>query len=63
LPQAALPAPDAAQFDAILCLPTAPDLPTVRSGDFGMSPFYGQLSNKPLLAHFILLGDARPKAQ
>jgi hypothetical protein len=40
----------------ILCLPTAPVLPTEGSGDFGTSPFYGQLLGKPLLALCMLLG-------
>jgi hypothetical protein len=33
----------------ILCLPTAPALPTRDNGDFGTSPIYGQLSDKPSL--------------
>jgi hypothetical protein len=33
----------------MLCLPTAPTLPTEGSGDFGTSPLYGQLSGKPRL--------------
>ena len=40
----------------ILCLPTAPLLPIGGSGDFGTSPFYGQLSDKPLLVLCTLLG-------
>jgi hypothetical protein len=40
----------------ILCLPTAPVLPTGGSGDFGTSPLYGQLSDKPLLVLCTLLG-------
>ena len=44
------PAPNATQFQVLLCLPTAPALPTEGSGDFGTSPFYGQLSDKPQLA-------------
>ena len=35
---------------SILCLPTASALPTGANGDFGMSLFYGQLSDKPPLA-------------
>src|SRR5439155_6248963 len=35
---------------SILCLPTASALPTDSNGDFGMSLFYGQLSDKPPLA-------------
>jgi hypothetical protein len=42
--------PNTAQFEVLLCLPTAPALPTEGSGDFGMSPFYGQRSDKPQLA-------------
>src|SRR5450432_2743396 len=42
------PAPRADQLEVILCLPTAPALPTERNGDFGTSQFYGQLSDKPL---------------
>jgi hypothetical protein len=34
----------------LLCLPTAPALPPGENGNFGMSPIYGQLSDKPLLA-------------
>jgi hypothetical protein len=33
-----------------LCLPTAPGLPLQGNGDFGTSAFFGQLSDKPLLA-------------
>jgi len=42
-------APNAVQLEMILCLPTALALPTGENGDFGTSPFYGQLSDKPLL--------------
>jgi hypothetical protein len=42
--------PNAAQFEVLLCLPTAPALPSEGSGDFGTSPFYGQPSDKPQLA-------------
>ena len=38
------------------CLPTTPALPPGENGDFGMSPIYGQLSNKRLLAFVITLG-------
>jgi hypothetical protein len=35
-------------FGVLVCLPTAPVLPSFkRSGGFGTSPFYGQLSDKP----------------
>ena len=34
----------------LLCLPTAPALPPGENGDFGTSPIYGQLLDKPLLA-------------
>jgi hypothetical protein len=40
----------------LLCLPTAPALPPGENGDFGMSPIYGQLSDKPLLAFVYLHG-------
>src|SRR3979411_2060667 len=44
------PAPNVAQLEVILCLPTAPALPiVVRSGDFGTSPFFGQLTDKTSL--------------
>ena len=43
-------APNAAKLEVLLCLPTAPALPTEGSGDFGTSPFYGQLSDKTQLA-------------
>jgi hypothetical protein len=33
-----------------LCLPMAPALPPEENGDFGMSPIYEQLSDKPQLA-------------
>jgi len=33
-----------------LCRPTAPGLPIWGTGDFGTSPIFGQLSDKPLLA-------------
>ena len=48
------PEPDATQFEVLLCLPTAPPLPTAGSGDFGTSPFYGQLSDKPLACLYYL---------
>src|ERR1700688_922628 len=56
-------APDAAQFEVILCLPTAPALPNGGSGDFGTSPFYGQLLDKPLLILCTSLGVLDVKAQ
>jgi hypothetical protein len=34
----------------LLCLPTAPMLPVDLSGDFGTSPFFGQLSGKQAAA-------------
>jgi hypothetical protein len=46
-----------------LCLPTAPALPNRGSGDFGTSPFYGQLSDKLQLALCKLIWGAGPKAQ
>lgn len=56
------PAPNAAQFEVLVCLPTAPVLPTGGNGDFGTSPFYGQLSDKPLLILISTWGAGR-KAQ
>jgi hypothetical protein len=50
------PEPNAAQFEVLLCLPTAPALPTEGSRDFGTSPFYGQLFGKPQLAFVNLHG-------
>jgi hypothetical protein len=44
------PEPNATLLRALLCLPTAPALPPGENGDFGGSPIYGQLSDKPLLA-------------
>ena len=44
------PAPNTTSFEVDLCLPTAPALPIEGSEDFGTSPLYGQLSDKPLLA-------------
>ena len=40
-------------FEASLCRPTAPGLPRSGTGDFGTSPIFGQLSDKPLLARII----------
>lgn len=34
-----------------------------KNGDFGTSPIYGQLSDKPLLAFVLLLNGARREAQ
>ena len=44
------PAPNTTVLKVLLCLPTAPALPPEENGDFGKSPIYGQLSDKPLLA-------------
>jgi hypothetical protein len=44
------PHPNATLFGVLLCLPTAPRLPLQGNGDFGTSAFFGQLSDKPLLA-------------
>jgi hypothetical protein len=38
----------------LLCPPTAPTLPRGERGDFGTSPIYGQLSDKPPLALCII---------
>ena len=47
----ALTAPERSSSKKLLCLPTAPALPVRDNGDFGTSPIYGQLSDKPLLAY------------
>jgi len=52
------PEPNATLFGVLLCLPTAPALPPGEKGDFGTSPIYGQLSDKPLLAFVYLHGGA-----
>jgi hypothetical protein len=46
-----------------MCLPTAPALPPIENGDFGMSPFCGQLSDKSQLAFAFNYGRARHEAQ
>jgi hypothetical protein len=38
-----------------ICQPMTPT-PPVENGDFGTSPFFGQLSGKPLLAVDVYLG-------
>ena len=48
--------PNATLFGVLLCLPKAPALPRGENGDFGMSPIYGQLSDKRLLAFVIRWG-------
>jgi hypothetical protein len=55
--------PNATLFGVLLCLPTAPWLPLWRNGDFGTSPIFGQLSDKPLLASIWLRGVSERKAQ
>jgi hypothetical protein len=50
------PAPITALIEVLLCLPTAPALLLERSGDFGTSPIYGQLSDKQLLAYGVYVG-------
>ena len=45
------PVQNAARFEVLLCLPTAPALPIEGNGDFGTSPIYGQLPDKPLLVY------------
>src|SRR5271170_3319343 len=45
-----------------MCLPTAPALPPIENGDFDMSPFCGQLSDKSQLAfvcHMVVRGMKR----
>jgi hypothetical protein len=53
--------PNAALFQVLLCLPTAPGLPLQGNGDFGTSAFFGQLSDKPLLACIWSHGVRTPK--
>ncbi len=53
--------PNAALFQVLLCLPTAPGLPLQGNGDFGTSAFFGQLSDKPLLACIWSVGVRAPK--
>jgi hypothetical protein len=43
-------------LEVLMCLPTAPALPPGKKGDFGTSPIYGQLSDKPLLAFVLHMG-------
>jgi hypothetical protein len=45
------PVQNAALFEVLLCLPTAPALPIEGNGGFGTSPIYGQLPDKPLLVY------------
>ncbi len=52
------PEPNVTLFAVLLCLPTAPALPPRKKGNFGMSPIYEQLSDKPLLAFVYLHGGA-----
>jgi hypothetical protein len=49
------PVPYATLLKGFLCLPTAPALPTRDNGDFGTSPIYEQLSNKPPLVLFLFI--------
>jgi hypothetical protein len=57
------PHPNATLFGVSLCLPTAPGLPLQRNGDFGRSAFFGQLSDKPLLALYMMKWGLGRKAQ
>ena len=50
-------------FEVSLCRPTAPGLPIWGTGDFGTSPIFWQLSDKPLLACIYLVGVSERKAQ
>jgi hypothetical protein len=45
-----------ALIEVLLCLPTAPVLLLGGSGDFGTSPFFEQLSDKPQLTRKCLSG-------
>jgi hypothetical protein len=56
------PVQNAALFDVLLCLPTAPALPIEGNGDFGTSSIYGQLPDKLLLVS-LLTWRAGRKAQ
>jgi hypothetical protein len=49
-------------FEVSLCRPTAPGLPIWGTGDFGTSPIFRQLSDKPLLACVCSLGVSERKA-
>jgi hypothetical protein len=53
--------PNAALFQVLLCLPTAQRLLLQGNGDFGTSAFFGQLSDKPLLACIWSHGVRAPK--
>ena len=44
-----------------LCLPMAAGLPIRGSGDFGTSPFFGQLTDKPLLVSTYISGVSDAK--
>jgi len=44
-----------------VCLPTASALPAEESAGFGRSAFYGQLSDKPLLACHRTMGASERK--
>ena len=44
-----------------LCLPMAAGLPIGGSGDFGTSPFFGQLTDKPLLVSTYISGVSDAK--
>jgi hypothetical protein len=50
-------------FEVSLCRPTAPGPPIWGTGDFGTSPIFWQLSDKPLLACIYLVGVSERKAQ
>ena len=57
------PAPNVTLLKGLLCLPMAPALPPGRNGDFGTSPIYGQLSDKPLPVFAHVCGVPDVKAQ
>jgi len=57
------PEPNGPLFAVLVRLPTAPALPPGEKGDFGTSPIYGQLSDKPRLAFVYLDGGAGHEAQ
>jgi hypothetical protein len=54
-------ASERSSISSVIGLPTAPGLPLQGNGDFGTSAFFGQLSDKPLLACIWSHGVRTPK--
>jgi hypothetical protein len=50
-------------FKVLLCQPMATTAAAVGNGDFGTSPFFGQLSDKLLLAFVSVSGSVEGKLQ